>query len=163
MRIALVALSLMLASPMVALAGPIEVSRANPHYFAWNGKPIVLVSSDHHYGGVIDLDFDYAAFLDTLAANGMNLTRIYPGGMFEPPDKYAPGNPLGPLPGRQLLPWARTTIPGAHPDLAAPGQPSTKFDLDAWNPEYFVRLKGFVQYAARKGIVVEVAFFNAGR
>ena len=90
----------------------------------------------------------------------MNLTRIYPGGMFEPPDKYAPGNPLGPLPGRHLLPWARTTTPGAHPSLAAPGQPSMKFDLDSWNPDYFVRLKAFVLYAARKGIVVEVAFFN---
>ena len=91
----------------------------------------MLVSSDHHYGAVIDLDFDYVAFLDTLAAHGLNLTRIYPGGMFEPPDKYAPGNPLGPLPGRHLLPWARTTTPGAHPSLAAPGQPSMKFDLDS--------------------------------
>jgi len=161
MRLTSIALSIALVFPGVAAsAGPIEVSRANPHYFARDGKPIVLVSSDHHYGAVIDLDFDYPAFLDTLAANGMNVTRIYPGGMFEPPDKYAPGNPLGPLPGRHLLPWARTTTPGAHPSLSVSGQPSMKFDLDSWNPDYFVRLNAFVQYAAQKGIVVEVAFFN---
>ena len=94
----------------------------------------MLVTSDHHYGAVIDLDFDYRRFLDTLAASGMNLTRIYPGGMFEAPDKYRAGNPLGPLPGRQLLPWLRSTVTGANPTLAAAGAPSMKFDLNRWNP-----------------------------
>jgi hypothetical protein len=124
------------------------------------GKPLVLVTSDHHYGAVIDADFDYARFLDGLARAGMNLTRVYPGGMFEPPDKFIAGNPLGPLPGRQILPWMRSSVPGAHPLLAPPGQPSGKFDLDRWNPDYFRRLKAFVAHARRKGIVVEVAFFN---
>ncbi len=148
------------AMPAFAAAQPIAVSSMNPHYFALNGKPVVLVTSDHHYGAVIDRDFDYARFLDTLAASGMNLTRIYPGGMFEAPDKYRAGNPLGPLPGRQLLPWMRTTTPGANPLLAPAGAPSMKFDLDRWNPEYFDRLKAFVAYAATKHIVVEVALFN---
>jgi hypothetical protein len=125
-----------------------------------DGKPFVLVTSDHHYGAVIDADFDYARFLDSLAASGMNLTRIYPGGMFEPPDKFIAGNPLGPRPGRQILPWARSSVPGAHPLLAEPGKPSRKFDLDQWNPEYFSRLKAFVEKAGSLGVVVEVAFFN---
>ncbi len=136
------------------------MSRANPRYFERDGRPIVLVTSDHHYGAVIDADFDFAAFLDYLSAAGLNLTRIYPGGMFEPADKYVAGNPLGPRPGRQILPWARSTTTGAHPALAGPGQPSYKLDLDRWNPAYFARLKAFVDLAARKGIVVEVAFFN---
>jgi len=141
-------------------AEPVRVCPANPRYFARDGKPFVLVTSDHHYGAVLDADFDFGAFLDELGAQGMNLTRIYPGGMFEVPDKYVAGNPLGPLPGRQILPWARSAAVGAHPALGEPGRPSTKLDLDRWNPEYFARLKAFVERAARNHIVVEVAFFN---
>ncbi len=143
-----------------AQADPIRVYPANPHYFMRGGKPVVLVTSDHHYGAVIDADFDYQRFLDALAVGGMNLTRIYPGGMFEPPDKFAVGNPLGPLPGRHILPWMRSDQAGAHPVLAEPGKPSLKYDLDRWNPDYFARLKAFVGRARKKGIVVEVAFFN---
>jgi hypothetical protein len=120
----------------------------------------VLIASDHHYGAVIDKDFDYVKFLDYLAHNGMNLTRIYPGAMFEPTDKYLPGNPLGPLPGRQLLPWSKSSQLGANPLLAEPGQPSCKYDLDKWNQEYFDRLNGFVGLAQKKDIIVEIPFFN---
>ncbi|HXY41589.1 MAG TPA: DUF4038 domain-containing protein, partial [Vicinamibacteria bacterium] len=143
-----------------AAAEPVRVFSANPHYFERQGRTIVFVTSDHHYGAVIDADFDYVRFLDALAASGMNLTRIYPGGMFEATDKYVVGNPLGPLPGRQILPWARSNQDGAHPGLAQAGQASYKYDLDRWNPAYFERLRDFVEQASRRGIVVEVAFFN---
>jgi len=139
---------------------PVGRYPANPRYLAYQGRPLVLVASDHHYGAVIDLDFDFSKYLEYLADNGMNLTRIYPGGMFEPPDKYLKGNPLGPLPGRQILPWERSAEPGADPRLAEPGQPSFKFDLDRWNPAYFQRLKAFVEKARSLDIIVEVAFFN---
>jgi hypothetical protein len=139
---------------------PVSVLQANPHYFYFRGKSTVFITSDHHYGAIIDLDFDYVKYMDYLETYGMNLTRIYPGGMFEPPDKYQKGSPLGPLPGRQLLPWRKTTQPGANPLLAKAGQPSYKFDLGQWNPEYFERLKDFVKLAGEKGIVVEVPFFN---
>ena len=141
-------------------AEPIRVWPVNPHYFERGGKPTILVTSDHHYGAVIDADFDFVRFLDALAASGMNITRIYPGGMFEATDKYVAGNPLGPRPGRQILPWARSTETGANPGLAEPGKPSYKYDLDVWNGEYFARLRAFVEQASRRGIVVEVAFFN---
>lgn len=137
----------------------IEISK-NPHYFSYHGKPVVLITSDHHYGAVIDQDFDYEKYLKYLAQNGMNLTRIYPGGMFETPDKYINGNPLGPLPGRQLLPWAKSDQPGANPLLAEVGKPSFKFDLDKWNTEYFTRLKAFVKLANKLDIIVEIPFFN---
>ncbi len=153
-----VTVGLLLASSIEA--APVRVWPANPHYLERDGRPIVLVTSDHHYGAVIDADFDYVRFLDTLAASGMNLTRIYPGAMFEPTDKYVAGNPLGPRPGRQLLPWARSSQPGAHPGLAEPGRASLEYDLDRWNPEDFARLRDFVEQASRRGIVVEVAFFN---
>jgi hypothetical protein len=145
---------------VAAAAEPVAVWAKNPRYFSRDGQPVVLVTSDHHYGAVIDADFDFVRFLDALAASRLNLTRIYPGGMFEATDKYVPGNPLGPRPGRQVLPWARSREPGAHPALAAPGGVSLRFDLDRWNPEYFARLRSFVEEAARRGIVVEVAFFN---
>jgi hypothetical protein len=150
-------------SLLLATAGwaePIKVCPSNPHYFTYQGRPLVLITSDHHYGAVIDQDFDFAKYLSQLASHGMNLTRIYPGGMFEAPDKYVPGNPLGPRPGRQMLPWARSQEAGAHPALAEPGKPSYKFDLDRWNPDYFARLRAFVELARQKGIIVEVAFFN---
>jgi hypothetical protein len=159
-RVALFGAVLLTFAGVSAVAEPVRVWAANPHYFARDGRPLVLVTSDHHYGAVIDADFDYVRFLDALAAGGSNLTRIYPGGMFEVEDKYVPGNPLGPRPGRQILPWARSSEPGAHPALGAPGQPSYKLDLERWNPAYFARLRAFVEHAARRGIVVEVAFFN---
>ena len=139
---------------------PVKVCPANSHYFFYKNKPLVLITSDHHYGAVIDKDFDFTRYLDYLADNGMNLTRIYPGGMFEPTDKYLKGNPLGPRQGRQLLPWAKSDQTGANPLLAEPGQPSNKFDLDKWNPDYFVRLKAFVKLARQKDIIVEIPFFN---
>ncbi len=140
--------------------GPVQVYPANPHYFSYKGHPIVLITSDHHYGAVIDQDFDFAEYLKFLADNDMNLTRIYPGGMFEPPDKYLKGNPLGPRPGRQLLPWALSEQAGANPSLAEPGKPSYKYDLDTWNPQYFDRLKAFVELARKYDIIVEIPFFN---
>ena len=140
--------------------GPVQVYPANPHYFSYKGHPIVLITSDHHYGAVIDQDFDFVKYLNFLSNNDMNLTRIYPGGMFEPTDKYLKGNPLGPRPGRQLLPWAISEQTGANPSLAEPGKPSHKYDLDTWNPQYFDRLKDFVELARKNDIIVEIPFFN---
>ena len=140
--------------------GQVSVYRLNPHYLCYKDKPVVLITSDHHYGAVIDKDFDFKAYLNYLSVNGMNLTRIYPGGMFEPPDKYLKGNPLGPQQGRQLLPWAKSGITGANQLLAEAGKPSFKFDLDKWNTEYFARLRSFVELAGEKNIIVEIPFFN---
>jgi len=151
---------LLVMSSTATFTEPISVCTSNRHYFNYKGKPVLLISSDHHYGAIIDKDFDFAKFLNYMGDNGMNLTRIYPGGYFETPDEFIRGNPLGPRPGRQILPWSKSTQTGANPDLAEPGQPSYKFDLDKWNPEYFARLKAFVEQARQKDIIVEVAFFN---
>lgn len=61
---------------------PVRVCPTNSHYFFYKDKPLVLITSDHHYGAIIDLDFDYVKYLEYLAINGMNFTRIYPGGMY---------------------------------------------------------------------------------
>lgn len=151
---------LLIASSVGASAEPITVCPLNRHYFQYKGKPVLLISSDHHYGAIIDRDFDYVKFLNYMGENGMNLTRIYPGGYFELPDEFIKSNPLGPRAGRQILPWAKSTQTGANPTLAQPGQPAYKFDLDKWNPEYFARLRAFVELARQKDIIVEVPFFN---
>jgi len=143
------------ASAVKSESGPIRKHPENPHYFAYKGKPQVLITTDQHYGAVINLDFDYISFLDRLHEYGMNLTRIYPGAYVEMKDQYAKGNPLGPSPGRYILPWKKSTVTGANTHLGM-----YKYDLDAWDDEYFERLKDYVRQADLRDIVVEIAFFN---
>jgi hypothetical protein len=136
------------------LADPIQASSANPHYYSYKGKPILLITSAEHYGAVINKDFDYVAYLDALQAHGLNYTRFYPGAMFEPVGKFMKGNTLGPNPGSLVVPWARSDVPGYHLG-------GNKFDLDHWDPAYFSRFKDFLAQADRRGIFVEICFFNS--
>ena len=137
------------------VAGPIGKHPANPHYFAYQGRPLVLITTDEHYGAVINLDFDYVPFLDRLREYGMNLTRIYPGGYVEIKDQYAPGNPVGPAPDRYILPWKKSGQSGANQHLG-----KYKYDLASWDDGYFKRLKDYVHQASVRDIIVEIAFFN---
>jgi hypothetical protein len=137
-----------------SFAEPIGLHPANPHYYLFHGQPTVLITSAEHYGAVVNKDFDYIPYLDTLKSYGLNYTRIYPGALFEPMGKFMKGNTLGPKPGRLILPWTRSQVPGYN--LCG-----NKFDLDQWNPEYFARLKDFIVKAGERGIVVEICFFNA--
>ena len=134
---------------------PVVKHAGNPHYFIFRKKPVVLITTDQHYGAVINLDFDYVPFLDRLQEYGLNLTRIYPGGYVEMKDQYTKGNPLGPAPDRYILPWKKSAEEGANPNLG-----KYKYDLEKWDPEYFKRLKDFVYQASVRNIVVEIAFFN---
>jgi predicted deacetylase len=63
---------LALLSVSGVLAEPIKVAPANPHYYFYQGKPILLITSAEHYGAVINKDFDYVAYLDALQAHGLN-------------------------------------------------------------------------------------------
>jgi len=135
-------------------AAAIGLHPDNPHYFLWRGKPTLLITSGEHYGAVLNLDFDYVKYLDTLAAAGLNLTRTFSGGAyFEPGGAFKIAqNSLAPAPGRFIGPWARSDQPGA-----ADG--GNKHDLTRWNDAYFARLRDFVAQAARRGIVVELNLF----
>jgi hypothetical protein len=133
---------------------PVRVLASNPHYLEFNGKPILLITSAEHYGGVVNGDFDYVRYFDALKSYGLNYTRIYPGFLFEPMGKFVRGNTLGPKPASLVLPWARSDQPG-YP------LGGNKFDLDKWNPAFFTRLKDFIAKAAERNIVVEICFFNA--
>lgn len=147
-------LLLLTLAAALAPAEPIKPHPSNPHYFLYQGKPTILITSAEHYGAVINKAFDYVPYLDTLKAHGLNYTRFYAGAMFETIDKFITGNPLGPKPRDLIVPWARSNQPGY---LVG----GNKFDLDRWDPEYFARLKDFLSKAAERGIVVEICFFNS--
>ncbi len=135
-------------------AEPIRLNPANPHYFLYNKKPVILISSAEIYGAVLNLDFNYKKYLDALAAGGANYTRIYAGAYFEQADKWFKNQSLGPADNRHCLPWGRSGVAGYI-------KGGNKFDLDKWNPEYFERLKDFIRYAEEKGIIVEICLYNA--
>lgn len=137
-----------------ASAEPLRLHPKNPHYFLYAGKPVVLVTSGEHYGAVVNLDFKYEPYLDTLAANGLNLTRVFVGSYLEKPGDFnIRRNTLAPRPGRAIVPWARSTTDG----YAGGGM---KFDLDTWDEAYSARLRDFVAKAGVRGIVVEVVLFS---
>ncbi len=143
----------LLTASSAAAKKPIALHRGNPHYFLFRGKPVVLITSGEHYGAVLNLDFDYRKYLDTLAKHGLNLTRTFSGAYVEPPGAFKIArNTLAPGRDRFLCPWARSATPG-YPNGG------NKFDLAKWDPAYFERLKHFVAHAGRRGIVVEYTFF----
>ncbi|MDH7503389.1 MAG: hypothetical protein QHJ82_11860, partial [Verrucomicrobiota bacterium] len=92
----------LLISASVPLQGaaPIRLHPQNPHYFEWRGKPALLISSAEHYGGVLNLDFDYQKYIDRLSADGMNYTRVFSGAYVEPDGAFKIArNTLAPKPG----------------------------------------------------------------
>lgn len=134
-------------------AQPVALHPENPHYLLFKGKPLVLITSAEHYGSVINRDFDYKKYLETMHNEGMNYTRIFTGSYVEIPGSFGiEKNTLAPAVGSFLTPWARTDEDGLY-------QGDKKLDLDQWNPEYFARLKDFIAMAADYGIVVEVTLF----
>jgi hypothetical protein len=127
----------------------------NPHYLVFRGQPTILVGSGEHYGAVVNRAFDYRKYLDTLAADGLNLTRLFTGTYYEKPGDFGIGaNTLAPATGDVVVPWARSDRPGAADGGA-------RFDLSRWDPAYFDRLRAFVGEAGRRGIVVEVVLFSS--
>ena len=128
-----------------AAAQPITLHPRNPHYFFYQGKPTVLITSGEHYGAVLNKNFDYVRYLDTLRADRLNLTRTFSGSYREVPGDFQINrNTLAPEPASYLAPWA---------------QVDGKFDLTRWDEAYFARLKAFVARAARNGVIVELVLF----
>src|SRR5690349_4349915 len=139
-------------APVVS-AAPIRLHPENPHYFLFRGKPAVLIGSGEHYGAVLNLDFDYVRYLDTLKAEGLNLTRTFTGSYVEPQGSFGIAeNTLAPAQGRFICPWARSAAPG----YANGGH---KFDLSKWDDAYFKRLHDFVEQASRRDVIVEMNLF----
>jgi hypothetical protein len=130
--------ALLLLSTTLA-AQPVRLHPANPRYLEYRGKPLLIVASGEHYGAVLNLDFDYIKYLDAMQRDGMNYTRTFSGSYVEPAGAFGiKRNTLGPANGRFLAPWVRT---------------EGRYNLDEWNPEYFVRMKDFVRRAGERGVM----------
>lgn len=125
---------------------PLSLHPENGHYFLFRGKPTVLITSAEHYGAVLNGDFDFVRYLDTLKSDGMNLTRTFSGVYREVPGSFnITANTLAPKDQSYVAPWART--------------PGGKYDLSQWNDRYFTRLKDFLKAAGERGVVVELVLF----
>ena len=133
--------------------GPIRLHPENPHYFLYKGKALALVTSGEHYGAVINGDFDFHRYLRTLAADGMNYTRMFAGTYFEIHGESfgIRHNTLAPEEGKIITPWPAEKDPSGK----------LKYDLSKWNPAYFDRLKEFIGEAASHDIIVEVTLFSS--
>ncbi|WPU93586.1 hypothetical protein SNE25_30165 [Mucilaginibacter sabulilitoris] len=147
-------------------AQPISLCRDNPHYFFYNGKPTVLITSAEHYGAVINSTPEYKKYFDVLQQHHFNLTRIFTGSYLESnyyqdaPDSARKlnweeeQNTLSVRPGKLIAPWARSNVQGYI-------NSGNKFDLDRWDAQYFLRLRDFCREASSRGIVVEIVLFSA--
>lgn len=137
--------------------GVLALHPANPRYFLWRGKPTLLIGSGEHYGAVLNRQFDYVKYLDTLKRSRLNHTRLFTGLYVEDNgqlrDGPQAGNTLDPAPGQLLCPFARSDTPG-YP------KGGNKFDLKRWDEAFFTRLKDFVAKAAQRGVIVEVTLFS---
>jgi hypothetical protein len=135
------------------VAQPVRVHAANPRYYEWRGKPVVFVTAAEHYGAVLNPDFNFGKYLDTMQRDRMNYTRIFIGSYVEPVGAFGiERNTLAPAAGQFLAPWQRSATPG----YAGGGM---KFDLDRWDSQFLERLKAFVAAADARNIAVEITLF----
>lgn len=128
----------------------LQLDPDNSRYLLFRGEPTALVGSSEHYGAVINADFDFEAYLDELRSDGLNVTRTFSGSYFELPDSLAgigADSTLAPSPQALTLPWRRDA--------------RGRWDLSAWNSDYFERLRDFVAAAGERDIVVELTLFSA--
>jgi hypothetical protein len=132
---------------------PIGLHPENGRYFVWRGRPTILITSAEHYGALLNLDFDFQKYLAALEKDGLNHTRIFSGTYRELAGSHGiAANTLAPAPNRYLAPWKRSEQPGYFDG-------GNKFDLSAFDPEYFQRLRDLMAEAQKRGVVVEFNLF----
>ena len=143
----------LLLTTLGAAEVPIRLHPANPHYFVYQSKPSVLITSAEHYSALLNLRFDYGRYFDELGRHGFNHTRVFSGTYREAAADPHGSTPLspGPGPGNFISPWALSSVEG--------GFDGHKYDLDRWNPAYFERLKNVSRRAHAKGVILEIVLF----
>jgi hypothetical protein len=125
----------------------LQLHPENPHYFLYGNKPTLIVGSGEHYGAVLNSDFDYDLYLQTLKQDGLNTTRLFTGAYYEKPGAFGIGrNTLAPPESSLVLPWQKS---------------GGRFDLMKWNEAFFNRLHNFMQKAEQAGVIVEVTLFSS--
>ena len=132
---------------------PVSLHPDNPHYFLYNNKPTVFITSGEHYGSLLNLDFNYTGYFEELQRKGLNMTRTFSGVYCEQPGAFnIRNNTLAPASLKYITPWARSETPGYK-------NGGNKFDLTKWDVKYFGRLKDLLQQAADRGVVIEFTLF----
>jgi hypothetical protein len=148
-----------------AAAGPLVVSEANPRYFTVRSdnpadRRIVYLTGSHIWNNLHDglgpgkdcatspEQNDYGAYLKFLKEHGHNFIRLWRWEHFR---SQADGGKFHLCMTPQ--PWLRT-----GPGVAKDGKP--KFDLSAFDPAYFDRLRDRVVAAGNEGIYVSVMLFD---
>jgi Family of unknown function (DUF6298) len=145
----------LLAAGQPAIRGPLRVSKKNPRYFETPAGEAVLLVGAHTWDNLQDIArpgrgpsrFDEGRYLAFLERNHHNFVRLWrqeaARWMVEPPGDCS----IAPQP------WRRT-----GPGNALDGGP--KFDLAAFDEDYFSRLRERVVLARDHGIYVAVMLFN---
>src|SRR5687767_13405908 len=147
------AIGAVLISSVASAAEPLCLHPDNGHYFLFHGKPTILITSGEHYGAVVNADFDIRAYMEELAIQTLNNTRVFSGAYVEPAGAFnIAKNTLAPDGKKFVCPWARSKTPG----YAGGGN---KFDLTKWDEAYFWRLKSLFREAGKRNIVVEMNLF----
>jgi hypothetical protein len=125
----------------------------NPRYFTDAGGEAIYLTGSHTWANLQEIGleggpaFPFDEYLDFMVSHGHNFMRLW---MFEHP-KFASWTPVPIL--FDPVPWART-----GPGVAADGKP--KFNLEAWDEEYFKRLRERTAKAGRRGIYASVMLFQ---
>jgi hypothetical protein len=134
--------------------GPLRPHRSNPRYFADAAGRARLLVGAHTWANFQERgiegatpDFDFPAYLDFLVSHGHNFLRLWVWEQAQWVQFSDEPIRFHPLPYRRVGPGA-----------ALDGAP--KFDLDAFEPTYFERLRERVSAAAQRGIAVSVMLFQ---
>lgn len=130
---ALAAAGALAAGPQPAADGDgIHPSTRHPFYWELNGEPTLLVGGSDDDNLFQWPEGELKAQLDALARVGGNYLRNT---MSDRRDR-----------GFEVYPFAR--------------RPDGRYDLDAWNPEYWTRFERFLQGTADRGIVVQIEIWD---
>jgi hypothetical protein len=134
--------------------GPLRVLSTNPRYFTDGSGKAMYLTAAHTWDNLPDIGltdpppaFDFNGYLRFLAEHSYNYIRLW---RWETPkDIERDGIVRYSAP----HPWKRT-----GPGTAWDGKP--KFDLSAFDEDYFARMRQRVEAARDQGIYVSVMLFN---
>ncbi len=139
--------------------GPLRVHPANPRYFADGSGRAVYLTGSHVWQNLKDIGptdpppaFDFNGYLDMMESTGQNFIRLWTWDLSRSQVDIG----VTPWLGSQYVlhfPWPRT-----GPGTALDGKP--KFDLGAFNPAYFDRLRSRIVAARDRGIYVSIMLFE---
>lgn len=137
-----------------AARGPLRVNPANPRYFTDGSGKAIYLTAAHTWSNLPDIGltdpppaFDFDRYLKFLADHNYNYIRLW---RWETPKDVEQDHIVR---YSSPHPWRRT-----GPGTAWDGKP--KFDLTAFNEDYFARMRKRVDMARERGIYVSVMLFN---